>query len=257
LLAFTGSALRRTAYAISLVFMVILTILPWTARNYSVFNRIIPVSTGSGLFLWRGNNELTWGDSDDRHLDPGAGEVWTNRLNELTPDQRDALVQAYTKVRRELASLDSVEYDRYLLKLALAYMSEHPIRALEVFFYKVRTLYTAFTPVRAEHGEFIGRTKRFLFSLLFYPTLLLGALGALYGLRNWRQYLLVYLPIIALTLGYGVLTAAARFRVPVEPYIIIFASYACVVIWDFVKSVRSTYGSRDPIPSGARFRREA
>jgi 4-amino-4-deoxy-L-arabinose transferase-like glycosyltransferase len=251
LFTFAGSAFRRTLFSVSLVFIVSLTIFPWTMRNYAVYKRFIPVSTGSGLFLWRGNNELARGGSDDRYLDPGAGEVWTSRLKELEPDRRESVIQTYAKVRQDLGALDPAGYDRYLLRLALAYMAEHPFRSIGLFIYKVGTLYTAFTPLRAENKEYISTKKRFVFSLLFYPTLLLGAFGALYGIRDWRKYLVLYLPIIALTLGYGVLTAAARFRVPIEPYIIIFASYGCFIVWDFFCARRSLPANAGRIRSGS------
>ena len=243
LLSFPGRTLRRTAYALSLVCVVCITIVPWTLRNYAIYRQVIPVSTGSGGFLWRGNNELSQGDADDRYLMPGEGEVWTSRLQELALHYRRTVEQKYAKVQNDLKALDAVGHDRYLQKLALAYMAEHPLRSIELFVYKVSTLYTAFTPVRTEHREFISPKHRFLFSLLFYPTLLLGAFGALYGLRAWRKHLLMYLPIAALTLGYGVLTAAARFRVPIEPYIIIFACYGCTIIWEFITRPQSYHVS--------------
>jgi hypothetical protein len=229
------------AYALSLVCVVCITILPWTLRNYVVYGQVIPVSTGSGEFLWRGNNELSWGDAEDRYLKPGEGEVWTSRLQELALHSRRTVEHKYAKVQNDLKALDAVSHDRYLQKLALAYMAEHPVRSLELFVYKVGTLYTAFTPVRTENREVISHKRRFLFSLLFYPTLLLGAFGALCGLREWRRYLLIYLPVAALTLGYGVLAAAARFRVPIEPYIIIFACYGCTILWEFIIKARLHY----------------
>jgi 4-amino-4-deoxy-L-arabinose transferase-like glycosyltransferase len=256
LLAFTGSTLRKVMFALSLFSIVGLTIVPWTLRNYSVYKRVIPVSTGSGLFLWRGNNELARGDSDDRYLDPGAGSVWMSRLKELPPDQRESVLQAYAKVRHDLEGLDPASYDRYLLRLGLAYMANHPFRSIELFIYKVGTLYTAFTPLRAENKEIINSQKAFLFSLLFYPTLFLAAFGALYGIREWRKYFLIYSPIIALILGYGVLTTAARFRVPIEPYIIIFASYGAAVISDFLRNERVSYAIKKFIESSGKFRRE-
>jgi hypothetical protein len=207
---------------------------PWTLRNYAVYKQIIPVSTGIGSFLWRGNNDLSWGDAEDRYLKPGEGEVWTSRLQELALHSRRTVEQKYAKVQNDLEALDAVGHDRYLQKLALVYMTEHPVRALELFVYKVGTLYTAFTPLRPKNREFINHKRRLLFSLLFYPTLLLGAFGALHGLREWRKYFVMYFPIAALTLGYGVLTAAARFRIPIEPYIIIFACYGCTILWEFI-----------------------
>jgi 4-amino-4-deoxy-L-arabinose transferase-like glycosyltransferase len=241
--SYSGSAVRRITYATALVVIASLTVLPWTLRNYALYKRVIPVSTGGGSHLWKGNNELAMGNADDRHLEPGEGDVWTNRLNGLDPSRRKMLTQQYDEVRRDLKALDEIEYDQYLGSLAFTFIGHHPGRFLELFARRLVTLYTPFTAVRPEHGTIIGSSERLAFSAIFYPTLLLGVCGALYALREWRRYLVLYLPIVSLTLVYGALIAASRFRIEFEPQIIIFASSASIAIWDLIH--KSWHGLRD------------
>jgi 4-amino-4-deoxy-L-arabinose transferase-like glycosyltransferase len=231
---YSGSTVRRITYAIALVVTTSLTILPWTLRNYALYNRVIPVSTGSGSHLWKGNNELAAGNADDRHLEPGEGEIWTTRLDKLEPTRRRILTQQYDEVRRDLEALPELESEKYLERRALTFIGQNPGRFLELFARRLVTLYTPFTAVLAEHKDIISSRKQIAFSVIYYPTLSLGLFGALYALKEWRKYLVLYLPIVSLTLAYGALIAASRFRIEFEPQIIIFASYASITIWDFI-----------------------
>jgi len=234
--SYKESTVRRILYAIALMLMACLTFLPWTFRNYALYGRVVAVSTGSGLFLWKGNNELARGDTHDRYLEPGVGETWTNRLQELAPAHRSELMQKYSAVQRDLDTLDEIDQDKYLQRLALTFISEHPAWSLILFIRKVGTLYTAFTEVRTENSSIISMKKRLGLSFVFYVTLTLGVAGMLYTLRKWQQCLILYLPIVALTLAYGLLTSAARFRIPFEPYMIIFASYSVIVLFDVTRT---------------------
>src|SRR5262245_43087041 len=104
----------------------------WTIRNYVLYKRVILVSTGGGSHLWKGNNELGVGNADDRYLEPGEGDVWTNRLNELEPSRRKMLTQRYDGVRRDLEALDEIEHDKYLDNLALIFIGQHSGRFWEL-----------------------------------------------------------------------------------------------------------------------------
>jgi 4-amino-4-deoxy-L-arabinose transferase-like glycosyltransferase len=243
--SYHGTPTRKIASAMALVMITCVAILPWTLRNYALYGRILLVATGSGSFLWRGNNELAKADTDDRYLQPGAGDVWLTRLQALPPAPQSALLQKYSDVQRDIQELDEIDRDRYLQGLALAFMWEHPTQSLALFVQKVRTLYTAFTEVRTEHRDFFKSKQRVALSLLFYPTLGLAIIGMLYGLRQWRKYLILYLPILSLTLAYGLLTSATRFRIPFEPYLLIFASYGGFVFFHALRTFR--YTARRPI----------
>jgi 4-amino-4-deoxy-L-arabinose transferase-like glycosyltransferase len=221
---------RRIAYALVMASMAFLTIMPWTLRNYARYDRLLLVSTGSGLFLWRGNNELTRGDTNDRYLNPGAGAVWSARMQTLEPIQRSEVTRKYERVTRDLQVLDNVDQDRYLLKLATSFIVEHPAHSLVLFLRKLQTLYTPFTELRPEHANVFKDTQRHAFIMIFYPTLLFGSIGLLHGFSNWREHLPLLLAVISISVAYGITTAAARFRIPIEPFLILYAAQGAVLV---------------------------
>jgi 4-amino-4-deoxy-L-arabinose transferase-like glycosyltransferase len=229
---------RRIAYAAILAVAAFFTIMPWTLRNYARYDRLLLVSTGTGLFLWRGNNELTRGDTDDRYLDPGVGDVWLSRLHSMPLSQRKELSDKYQSVSRDLQQLDNIDKDRYLQKLALSFIAENPGRSMALFFQKIQTLYTPFTAVRPEHANIFNDMQRFLFLLIFYPTLVLGVIGAVHGLSNWRDHLALYFAVVSISVAYGVTTAAARFRIPIEPFLILYAAQGVVFAWGLIRTAQ-------------------
>jgi 4-amino-4-deoxy-L-arabinose transferase-like glycosyltransferase len=225
---------RRIGYALILAAMAFVTIMPWTVRNYAMYDRLLLVSTGSGLFLWRGNNELTRGDTDDRYLDPGAGEVWFSRLQTLELSQRRELSHKYGSISGDLKGLDNIDKDRYLQKLAISFIVENPARSLALFFQKLQTLYTPFTEVRPEHASIFNDIQRFAFLLIFYPTLVFGVIGVVHGLSRWREHLPLYLAVLSISIAYGITTAAARFRIPIEPFLVLYAAQGAVLVWGWI-----------------------
>jgi 4-amino-4-deoxy-L-arabinose transferase-like glycosyltransferase len=229
---------RRIMYGLVLAAMAFLTVMPWTVRNYSMYDRFLLVSSGSGLFLWRGNNELTRGDTDDRYLDPGSGEVWLSRLKTLEVSQRRELSHKYELINRDLKILDNIDRDRYLQKLALSFIVEHPARSLALFFDKLQTLYTPFTELRPEHANIFNEMQRLAFLVIFYPTLVLGLIGLLHGLSNWREHLPLYLVVLSISIAYGITTAAARFRIPIEPFLVLYAAQGAVLVWDMIRTTQ-------------------
>jgi hypothetical protein len=62
--------------------------------------------------------------------------------------------------------------------------------------------------------------------------LLLALFGALAPLKEWRKYLVLYLPIVSLTSSYALLAPISRFRIPLEPFILVFASHGVLILWD-------------------------
>jgi 4-amino-4-deoxy-L-arabinose transferase-like glycosyltransferase len=238
LFRFGEDSRRRIAYTLILAAMAFMTIMPWTLRNYARYDRLLLVSTGTGLFLWRGNNELTRGDTDDRYLDPGAGEVWLSRLQSLEPAQREELSNKYDLVSRDLQQLDNIDKDRYLQKLALSFIVENPARSIALFFRKIQTLYTPFTEVRPEHATIFNDMQRFAFLLIFYPTLVLGLIGVLHGLSSWRDHLPLYLVVLSISMAYGITTAAARFRIPIEPFLVLYAAQGAALVWGLIRSAQ-------------------
>jgi hypothetical protein len=151
-------------------------------------------------------------------------------MQTLEPIQRLEVTRKYDTVTRDLQSLDNVDKDRYLLKLAVSFIIEHPARSLALFLRKLQTLYTPFTELRPEHANIFNDTQRLAFLVIFYPTLLFGLIGLLHGFSNWREHLPVLLNVVSISVAYGITTAAARFRIPIEPFVILYAAQGAVLV---------------------------
>ena len=58
----------------------------------------------------------------------------------------------------------------------------------------------------------------------------MGLLGAVLGWRRWRELMPIYFLIVSVTGGYALLTACTRFRLPLDPFLIILSSLAATKI---------------------------
>jgi hypothetical protein len=58
---------KQFKFSVKLFCIVLILILPWSIRNYIVFEKVVPLSTSFGLNLFRGNNAEgigSWGDDE-------------------------------------------------------------------------------------------------------------------------------------------------------------------------------------------------
>ncbi len=55
---------RRAALAVAFLAAALAVILPWTARNYRVYDRFVLVASEGGVTFWTGNHPLARGDGD-------------------------------------------------------------------------------------------------------------------------------------------------------------------------------------------------
>jgi len=114
--AFRGEGRRRLGAhfrrALVVYGVLIAVLVPWTVRNYRVFNHLIYVSTNGGKVLYIGNNPRATG----RY-------IWWEEMTE------------------EIAPGNEYEQDRRARQAALAYMRSHPRETLRLWPEKLFRLY--------------------------------------------------------------------------------------------------------------------
>jgi 4-amino-4-deoxy-L-arabinose transferase-like glycosyltransferase len=244
---------RRNAQSCS-VFLLgcALTILPWTIRNYQVYGRPMLISSGFYTMLWRGNNVLANGGADDRHL-TWYNEIWRERLQQLPEDEQRALAAQYQLVNQSVEERFQQLGDMYLatdevLKpLAIESLLSDPKRTATLVLRKVGTLFSAFSGTETKNS-FTDWRNKWVAALSFYPVLVLGLAGAWIGLPRRRELALLYLLIVSVAASYVLLTVCTRFRLPLDPYFILFAALAmthaapAVVGEGWAASVRARFG---------------
>lgn len=247
-----AAGLRRTLPACAaIVVTAALTILPWTLRNYLVFGQPIVVSTGFGTKLWQGNNELAAGDADDREL-YWWGPVWKARLDALGEGERGVIQARYAEVGRQVEELQVRTGDQYLASdailgpIAIEYIRTHPGRCARLFAAKLVTLFQPFSKTITTNEDTSAR-NRVLAAVAYLPMLALALAGAWLGRSRHRGLLLLYGVIGSLATAYGLLNTCTRFRLPLDPYLIVFASIALVELWGWGRVTRAGRRAGEPL----------
>jgi hypothetical protein len=127
------------------------------------------------------------------------------------------------------------EFRRVLQRRALHYIKEHPDSLPKAFFWNglSRTWDIRRPAYAIDEVAFEGRNKAVsIAGIAVYYVLLVAALVALWRLRARRS--MVY-PLLAMALGASVVftaAAATRYRLPLEPALVVLASYAFVATLD-------------------------
>jgi hypothetical protein len=87
-------------------------------------------------------------------------------------------------------------------------------------------------------NEFTDWKMTFISVVSFGPILLLGFIGVITSFSRWQKTSLLILTIMSFALGYSFFHPQVRYRIPIEPYLIIFAAYGFYVMWDRIKKMR-------------------
>ncbi len=223
---------RRLAAAAIVVGTTVLGIAPWTARNYRVLAAPVVVSAGFGTKLWQGNNEGAVGDADDRELS-FREDVWKARVAALPAPERAAVEARYRDAARRIDTLRAATGDYYaasdavLGPLAVAFITSHPDRAAVLFAHKLRTFFLPFSKTLVTTVD-TTVPKRALATVAYVPILLLAVLGAWWSAGRTRGLAVIYAVVCSLTGTYALLTTCTRFRLPLDPYLIVLAAAAVV-----------------------------
>jgi len=196
------------------VLVMVVLIAPWTARNHRVADDFIPLSMQDSAAYGTFNDDAA---SDPRS--PFAWRVRTTREMELFngPPVPDA------------------EFRKTLQRRAVDYVKEHPDSLPKAFFWNglSRTWDIRRPGYAIEEVAFEGRNRTVsIVGIAAYYVLLLGALIALWRLRARRT--LVF-PLLAMALGASVVftsAAATRYRLPLEPMIVVLACSVFVSFGD-------------------------
>ncbi|HCV25646.1 MAG TPA: hypothetical protein DGN59_19485 [Candidatus Latescibacteria bacterium] len=181
-----------------------LMLLPWTIRNYIVFEELVPLTTSMGSTLYAGYSmsDYTYGNSPHDEVARVAGQV----------QQLEGRVAA----------------NRYLMQESLRIIAEHPSRVPALVAKKAAYFMMPFDYdilPRFPDGSNPGFNSPYVF---FFPFFLVGVWQA-YRARCLISPLLV---VMGYTLVMCMLILGLpRYRLPVEPIMVLFACFALVSYW--------------------------
>jgi len=216
---------------------------PWSARNYVMFEHIIPVSAGMGAGLWMGS-------------DPVSRGSWP-----MPPEREQVIWESagITPLPYAHAMYD-VEADRLLREKGMSRIAADPMGYVGLTCTRVwdfwignsfyvtgdeRGLWSGLRTDAADRG-WAAALYSLIKRLLFVPGLLaVAACSAWVHRKRWRGLLPLYLFPVGLTVGYVPFTVeAGRYALPVLPCFMML-SVTLIPSW---RTVRSFFASRHPSP---------
>jgi hypothetical protein len=175
-----------------LLLITVLTLLPWSARNYRVLGRWVWLDTNSGFTLYDGYNAQANG---------GSNQTW------IEGD-------------KELHSQSEVGRSEYLTKKAWNYVGSHPARCLSLAAAKLARTWSP-VPLSSEYGQAKYRLIALMYSI---PFDLLVLLGLCWGDCPRRTKLFLLTPAIYFSIVHALTVGSLRYRIPAEPPMAVLAA---------------------------------
>ena len=176
----------------TVILISILTVGPWVARNWHVFRTFVPVRSNFGEELWKGNHA------------GGKGRIEFGIGPADNPIQRE-------RYRR----MGEIAYVRQRRMQATEFIRQNPDRYARLLLYRFEYWWWA-------QGE---SAPIFIFYRLLTVMSLVGIVLALLRIRNPRMLILLG-AILIYPLVYYLTDVYARYRYPIEPFMMIFAGFA-------------------------------
>ncbi len=188
-----------------------LTLMPWTVRNYMVFGRITPVSAAFGWYLSNVEKRVETGLAN-------PDEIVSN-----TSQNHGASIDAKQTIVSE--EVKDEESSGGLLNKVYRIVMDDPKQFFSHYFGEFIHFWALY-PDRVEtENKLTTWAAKSLGILTFGPILLFFIFGAYYSFSNWQKSSLLFFTILSFAMGSSFFLTRVRYRIPIEPYMIIFAAY--------------------------------
>ncbi len=248
--SFTTTLIRLGVIAV----ISVMTLVPWMARNYSLYDQFVAISTTAGSNFYQGNNDdvipFLRAGYDAQWTAPAEGEITAPDPNSPEADQqRFALGLRY--LQENQAAIPELLWVKFQAHWSIDIFPRlNPTEsgidpALYAGAAEVVTGENGIDlsgvpqgdPVAAySGGEFTA--GRFVHRYYFGMHVVLAVIGIVLSLRDWRDVSLLWLIQISMTIAYAVIFhPSTRYRAPTDPLLFVFAAYT--LVWAWVKIARS------------------
>jgi 4-amino-4-deoxy-L-arabinose transferase-like glycosyltransferase len=212
LLVFSQRPRRRALGASALLLAAaILTVLPWTVRNYVEFHRFVPLTTEGGYALAGTYNAAT----QDR---PGFEAVWYPPLGQMR-----ALAAAHPRI-------NEAQVSAHLQSAGLHYIEHHPASVLKTAYLSGRRLLNIEGPLLEEvfaYGEGYPPRLAQYSVYAFWVVLALAVAGAFTLGARRAPSAFWWCPALML-LSTVFFEGLTRYRSPADPFFLMLAALALV-----------------------------
>jgi len=177
----------------------------WTYRNYKVYNTFVPVSTQGGYALYSS-------------YFPKEGRIFG--LNAMDENVRYA---------KNLGS--QPEMSKFLAQKTVEFIKSNPRKVLRLEILKFFYFWAPFD------WEIIGYEKG-IYNFQYVFMIPFAIFGMFLLLRDFKKFVPLYIPILYFLFMSLIFYGSPRFRMPIEPYLIIFFAAA---IYKFFGIFRNKY----------------
>jgi 4-amino-4-deoxy-L-arabinose transferase-like glycosyltransferase len=202
----------------------ILCVLPWTIRNYLVFNAFVPLKSALGMNLLQGNNLYANGVTFDDYYS-GKYELFTDQERE--------------KLRR----LNEVQRNKIMQEKAIGFIKADPKRFVELTLRRIFYYWSFVNPYRPTPHDNLR-------IVTYGPVFILAVIGLILACRRrWREGSLFLALIVFYPLVYYITQVTLnRYRYGVEAFLLVLASYATVELVNAVRRGHSIapVGQQEP-----------
>ncbi|MDH3380839.1 MAG: tetratricopeptide repeat protein, partial [Gammaproteobacteria bacterium] len=195
---------------------VVMTILPATVHNYVASRDLVAITANGGVNFYIGNSEEATGI-----FYPPKG------INLVTDDAVKKHVERL--LGRELSAS---ELSRYWYQEAFDFIRNNPRQALILLLKKTALYFNAYEVPQIESYQMARErfgTLRMLF-VNFWMLVVLGSMGMLYLIRDWRKHFLLYGYILSFSLSIILFFVTSRYRVQIAPVLCLFAAHALLCV---------------------------
>jgi 4-amino-4-deoxy-L-arabinose transferase-like glycosyltransferase len=212
-LSFVQAARHLVVYAA--IYCALMT--PWWLNTYAEFGRFVRLTNGFGIQLYAGNNPLNKSGGSNEEVDFSSAPF---------------------------ASIaDPVERDRAMRDAAIAYIRDNPGRFAEMSALKFIRMWRLWPA-----NEGYSNPLTVIISVAsFVPVLLLSA----YGIFAARAGIVQLSPILLFALGYTaiimVMAGTIRYRLPLEPFMLVFAAAGASRLFGNTVSVRGQAANKQGV----------
>lgn len=221
----------RTKSAVAIALSACLVISPWAYRNYQVFGHLVPVRTGMGLNFHHGNPILAGTfTSGDRACSDTFGSLWSAKnareavlLSKNGSKYTHPIFQrSYDCLERDVpegySSFNEVERDKVYMQKSVEFILNEPHTFMALASNKLIALYEGWRPSQTRIS-------------------ILALMGALLAIKNNKARILV-MSVVLFSLPYTLAVSWwYRYRYPIEPILLILASYVLVFIVTKLKQI--------------------
>jgi 4-amino-4-deoxy-L-arabinose transferase-like glycosyltransferase len=192
----------------------IIVISPWVIRNYGIYKTIIISPTKGGWNLWERNNY---------RLNPDFLNIEHPELEKsfsiITDLEMMNLKRKDLTYYPDLTGLNEPQKDKVFKRMFRDFVLANPIVYLKLCYIRFFELF------QVSHVHLNNFIYKVIAWLTTGPVLIFGTIGGLMLLGRWRQLIVLYLLMLYYIPIHIMTTASPRYRLPIEPIFIIFASY--------------------------------